>query len=104
MTSTTQERPLIVKADRERLFEAMQETFNALEELSWRVDTDAPVEGETRRVEYQHIAELTILLNDLDVELAEFADFRERLEAQRRYLAYAFAEQEGRDVAKGDDA
>lgn len=96
MATTTTERPLIVKADRERLFKALQVSYNALEELTWRVSQDAVVEDETRRVEYQHIAELTILLNDLDVELAEFAEMRVRLEAQRRYLAYAFTEQEGR--------
>jgi len=98
MSSTTQERSLIVKADRERLSSVMSAAFDVLEDLPVRVDEDRDPGDETRIVSPENLAEMSVVLEDVEIHLAEFQSFRERLDRQRSYLAHAYAEQETDDA------
>ena len=97
--ATTLELPaLIVKADRVRASKALDRAHDAVERVTLAVSEDRDPADEARDVTYEHIAELSILIADLDITLRELEYMRGRLDKQCRYLVAAHVEGGGGDA------
>ncbi len=86
--------PTIERSDGEEVDNALSTVYLLLESLSVRLDLQNydPADAE-HEVTAEHIADLAALLDTLDTELAEFAQFREKIGDGLRWLVAARRDQ-----------
>jgi hypothetical protein len=82
---------LPVRTDREAIAAASSALYNALEAFVSRLPESSE---EASELTYEHLAEASLVLSSLDIELAQLQDVRKELKERILELQMAFLEQE----------